>query len=55
MEGFSKMKTKQSYIAPETETILVQTECRVLIDSNLYGDEGKAGGPQSYNRYNDDF
>ena len=48
------MEKKIYYEAPEMESIILIKEAVMLNESQL-GEEGQAGGPQSYNRYNDDF
>lgn len=48
------MKTKELYNAPEMDSILLPKESVMLNDSQ-YGEDGKPGGPQDYNRYDDDF
>lgn len=49
------MEKKFIYEAPEMEQIVLMNESAMLAGSEKYGDNGEAGGPQSYNRYNDDF
>ena len=48
------MEKKIYYEAPEMESIILIKETVMLNESQL-GEEGQAGGPQSYNRYDTDF
>jgi len=47
------MKTKFDYVAPDVELVPMVTEGRILIASDQYGDEGKAGGPLTNTEYGD--
>lgn len=47
------MKTKFDYVAPEMEQFPLVTESGILIASDQYGDEGKAGGPLTNTEYGD--
>ena len=40
-----KKQFKQTYLSPETETLLVQTESVVLGGGSPYGGQGEAGNP----------
>ena len=49
-------KQKQTYLSPETETLVVRFEGNVLqVASPNYGVTGGAGADQGYNNYGDDF
>lgn len=49
------MEKKFIYEAPEVEQIVLMNESAMLAGSEKYGEEGEAGGPQSYNQYDTDF
>ncbi len=48
-------KEKQTYLSPETETLVVQTEGGAICGSPNYGVQGAAGANQGFNNYGDDF
>ena len=49
------MKTKFDYVAPEMEQFPLVTESGILIASDQYGDEGKAGKETPLNKIDSDF
>ena len=50
----TKEKQKEVYTSPTTEALVVGFE-GIVCASLTYGDEGAAGGEQSYNNYDYDF
>ena len=49
------MKTKFDYVAPDVELVPMVTEGRILIASDQYGGEGKAGKETPLNKIDSDF
>ena len=47
-------KEKQTYLSPETETLVVRFEGMVCTSPN-YGVQGAAGASQGFNEYGSDF
>ena len=49
-------KQKQTYLSPETETLVVRFEGNVMQQASpLYGEQGSAGADLGYNEYGSDF
>ena len=48
------IKEKQTYLSPETETLVVRFDGMVCTSPN-YGVQGAAGASQGFNEYGTDF
>lgn len=45
------MKTRKDYVAPDVELVPLVMNSSILIASDQYGEEGKAGGPLTNREY----
>ena len=49
------MKTRKDYVAPDVELVPLVMNSNILIASDQYGEEGKAGKETPLNKIDSDF